>query len=147
MLKPVRPHVLLVVVLSAVIISIVAIGAVAAVRDRDTPSSQRGVLSVSDADIAVSYGPGLRWGVMGQSLQWHLGGGAGGISHFMDHLMDPLAGMMKALGTPDITPDLKRTIVEGVLKEAGPRSVEQLAHEENELLVGLLRLRAQQRAS
>jgi len=108
---------------------------------------QQGVLSVADADDAVSWGPGLRWGVMGPSLQWHLGGGAGGIQHFMEHLMDPLAGMMKALGTPDITPDLKRTIVEGVLKEAGPRSVEQLAHEENELLVGLLRLRAQQRAS
>ena len=32
---------------------------------------QQGVLSVSDADDAVSYGPGLRWGVMGPSLQWH----------------------------------------------------------------------------
>jgi carnitine 3-dehydrogenase len=39
---------------------------------------QQGVLSVADADIAVSYGPGLRWGVMGPSLQWHVGGGAGG---------------------------------------------------------------------
>src|SRR5258705_5007796 len=48
------------------------------------------VLSVEDADVAVSYGPGPRWGVMGPSLQWHLGGGAGGIKHFMDHLMDPL---------------------------------------------------------
>src|SRR5205823_3762081 len=103
---------------------------------------QQGVLSVADADDAVSYGPGLRWGVMGPSLQWHLGGGPGGIQHFMEHLMDPLAGMMKALGTPDITPDLKRTIVDGVMREASSRSVEQLAEEENELLVGLLSLRA-----
>jgi len=108
---------------------------------------QQGVLSVADADDAVSWGPGLRWGVMGPSLQWHLGGGTGGIEHFMEHLMDPLAGMIKTLGTPEITPDLKRTIVEGVLQEAGRRSVEQLAHEEDELLVGLLRLRSQQRAS
>jgi len=50
--------------------------------------------------------------------------------------------MMKALGTPDITPDLKKTIVEGVMREAASRSVEQLAQEENELLVELLRLRA-----
>jgi carnitine 3-dehydrogenase len=28
---------------------------------------QQGVLSVADADTAVSYGPGLRWGVMGPS--------------------------------------------------------------------------------
>ena len=55
MLKPVRPHVLLVVVLSAVIISIVAIGAVAAVRDRDTPSSQRGVLSVDVSELRSGH--------------------------------------------------------------------------------------------
>src|SRR5439155_26008231 len=88
-------------------------------------------------------GPGLRWGVMGQSLQWHLGGGPGGIQHFMEHLMDPLAGLMKALGNPEVTNELKQTIVEGVLREAGSRSVDQLAQEENETLVGLLRSRAQ----
>jgi 3-hydroxyacyl-CoA dehydrogenase len=104
---------------------------------------QQGVLSVADADDAVSYGPGLRWGVMGPSLQWHLGGGAGGIQHFMDHLMDPLVGMIKALGTPDVTPELKKTIAEGVSQIAGNRSVEQLALEEDEVLVGLIKLRAQ----
>ena len=104
---------------------------------------QQDVLSVEDADVAVSYGPGPRWGVMGPSLQWHLGGGAGGIKHFMDHLMDPLTAMIKTLGTPDITPELKQTIVSGVLHEADKRSVNELAQEENELLIGLLRLRAQ----
>ena len=103
---------------------------------------EQGVLSVEDTDAAVCYGPGLRWGVMGQSLQWHLGGGAGGIKHFMDHLMDPLQGMMKALGTPNITPELKQTIIDGVMREAGGRSVDQLAHDENGVLIGLLKLRA-----
>ena len=104
---------------------------------------QEGVLSVADADDAVSFGPGLRWGVMGPSLQWHVGGGAGGIKHFMEHLMDPLGGMMKTLGKPQITPALKKTIADGVLKEAADRSVEQLAKEENEVLLGLIRLRSQ----
>src|SRR6476620_4731941 len=72
-----------------------------------------------------------------------LGGGAGGIKHFMDHLMDPLAGVIRSLGTPDITPELKQTIVEGVLREAGKRSVDELAQQENELIIGLLRSRAQ----
>ncbi len=36
---------------------------------------------------------------------------------------------------------LKQMIEDGVLKEAADRSVEQLAKEENELLLGLLRLR------
>ncbi|MEY2575551.1 MAG: carnitine 3-dehydrogenase [Verrucomicrobiota bacterium] len=104
---------------------------------------QHDVLSVEDADVAVSYGPGPRWGVMGPSLQWHLGGGAGGIKHFMDHLMDPLVGMIKTLGTPDVTPELKQTIVDGVLREAGNRSVDELAQDENEVIIGLLQLRAQ----
>jgi 3-hydroxyacyl-CoA dehydrogenase len=104
---------------------------------------QQGVLSVADADVAVCYGPGIRWGVMGPSLQWHVGGGQGGIKHFMEHLMDPLAGMMKTLGTPEITPQLKQTVVDAVLKEAGGRSVEELAREENSVLTGLLKLRSE----
>jgi 3-hydroxyacyl-CoA dehydrogenase len=107
---------------------------------------QQGVLSVADADIAVSYGPGIRWGVMGPSLQWHVGGGQGGIQHFMEHLMDPLAAMMKTLGTPEITPQLKQTVVDAVLKEAAGRSVEQLAREENSVLTGLLKLRSEANA-
>src|ERR1700691_2380524 len=103
---------------------------------------EQGVLSVEETDTAVCYGPGLRWGVMGQSLQWHLGGGAGGIKHFMDHLMEPLTGMMKVLGTPNITPQLKQTVIDGVLHEAAGRSVDQLAKKENEVIIGLLRLRA-----
>ncbi len=103
---------------------------------------EQGVLDVVDADIAVSYGPGVRWGVMGQSLQWHLGGGAGGIHHYMEHLMPGLQGLMEDLKMPDITPALKQTVVDGVLKEARGHSVEQLANEENEVMLGLLTLRA-----
>jgi len=67
---------------------------------------QQGVLSVADADVAVSYGPGPRWGVMGPTLQWHLGGGRGGIHHFMEHLMGPmetwegLTGLIESIGLP-----------------------------------------------
>ena len=78
---------------------------------------------------------------MGQSLQWHLGGGAGGIQHFMEHLMPPLEAMIKDLKMPDITPALKQTIIDGVLKEAKGRTVEQLADAENDVILGLLTLR------
>jgi carnitine 3-dehydrogenase len=104
---------------------------------------EQGVLSVEDTDAAVCYGPGLRWGVMGQSLQWHLGGGAGGIQHFMDHLMPPLEGMMKTLGTPSITPELKQKVINGVMRKAAGRPVDELAQEENRVLIGLLKLRAE----
>jgi carnitine 3-dehydrogenase len=101
---------------------------------------QQGVLSVEDADTVVSHGPGLRWGVMGPSLQWHLGGGAGGIRHFVEHLMDGLTALMKSLEMPDVNPALKQTLIDGVLKEAGGKSVEQLAEDENDVLLGLLAL-------
>ena len=104
---------------------------------------QQGVLSVEDADAAICYGPGLRWGVMGPSLQWHLGGGADGIHHFMDHLMQPLAGMIASLNPPNVTDSLKQTVVDGVLREAGDRSIEQLSSQENKVLMGLLSLREQ----
>src|SRR5712672_3245630 len=103
---------------------------------------QQGVLSVSDADDAVRYGSRLRWGVMGPSLQWHLGGGPGGIKHFMEHLMPGLEVIIKSLGTPEITDELKQTIVDGVNQIAGSRSVDQLAQTENEELLALIKLRA-----
>jgi carnitine 3-dehydrogenase len=104
---------------------------------------EQGVLSVADADDAVSWGPGLRWGVMGPSLQFHLGGGAGGIQHFIDHLLPAMEPLWKALGTPGLTPEFKQRLADGVREEAAGRSVAQLAEAENDVLVGLLRLRAE----
>ena len=102
----------------------------------------QGVLNVADADAAVCWGPGLRWGVMGPNLQFHLAGGAGGIQHFMDQFVGPLATWWKDLGKlTEFTPKIKQMIIEGVLQEAGNRSVEELAKEEDEMLLGLLRLR------
>jgi sugar lactone lactonase YvrE len=79
---------------------------------------------------------------MGPSLQWHLGGGHGGIDHFVEHLLEPLVGLMRGLEMPEITAELKQSIIDGVLQEAAGRPVAQLAHEENEVMLGLLSLRA-----
>jgi hypothetical protein len=49
---------------------------------------------------------------------------------------------MKSLGTPQVTPQLKQTIIDGVMKEAANRSVDELAQEENKLIIGYLALRA-----
>jgi 3-hydroxyacyl-CoA dehydrogenase len=46
----------------------------------------RGVCTVEDADKAVTYGPGLRWGIMGPSLIFQLGGGKVGVDGLMKHL-------------------------------------------------------------
>ncbi|WP_405891164.1 3-hydroxyacyl-CoA dehydrogenase NAD-binding domain-containing protein [Streptomyces sp. NBC_01527] len=104
---------------------------------------QEGVLDVSDSDDAVSWGPGLRWGVMGPHLLWHLGGGEGGIEHFMDTLMPRMVASWQELGTPEFTSELKEKIVGGVLEEAGGRSVDELAAGRDAMLSALLAVRAQ----
>jgi 3-hydroxyacyl-CoA dehydrogenase len=101
-----------------------------------------GVLSVADEDVAVSWGPGLRWGLMGPSLLWHLAGGEGGIQHFMEHLAPGMAAGWKLLGDPELTQTLKQKIVEGVLVEAGDRTIDQLEAERDAMLLELLRVRS-----
>ncbi len=100
------------------------------------------VVDVTDADAAVCWGPGLRWGIMGPNLLFHLGGGEGGIHHFMEHMAQPIAACWKDLGNPDLTPALQETIIKGVLEEAGNRTIDLLTRERDELLLGLLRLRS-----
>jgi 3-hydroxyacyl-CoA dehydrogenase len=104
---------------------------------------EQGVLDVSDADTAVCWGPGLRWGVMGPNLLFHLGGGEGGIRHLLDHLAPAREVWWKDLGRMEhIAPELKEKVIAGVAQEVTGRSIEQLDHERDEVLLGLLALRA-----
>jgi carnitine 3-dehydrogenase len=106
---------------------------------------EQGVLDVADSDDAVSWGPGLRWGVMGPNLLWHLGGGEGGIQHFMETLMPRMVVGWASLGVPDVTPEVKERIVAGVLKEAKGQPIDTLAAERDAMLFGLLAVRAKER--
>jgi 3-hydroxyacyl-CoA dehydrogenase len=103
-----------------------------------------GVVSVADVDAAVSWGPGLRWGAMGPNLIFHLGGGKGGIEHFMNHLSGPFAGWWEDLGHPVLTSELKAKIIQGVHDEAAGRSLPELAAERDKVVLGLLALRQRQ---
>src|SRR6202051_3662656 len=58
----------------------------------------QGVVDVADADTAVCWGPGLRWGIMGPSMLFHLAGGEGGVRHFMDQLSGPVASWWNVRG-------------------------------------------------
>jgi 3-hydroxyacyl-CoA dehydrogenase len=104
---------------------------------------EQGVLDVADSDAAVCWGPGLRWGVMGPNLLFHLGGGQGGIQHFMEHLSGPVATWWKDLGKlTEFSPQVKQTIIDGVQKEAGNRSIDELERERDTMLLELLTTRS-----
>jgi 3-hydroxyacyl-CoA dehydrogenase len=100
------------------------------------------VISVADVDAAVSYGPGLRWGVMGPMLLYHLGGGAGGIDHWFDQFTGPITAWWGVLGNPKITPELRAKVTAGVMDEVAGRSIDTLEKQRDRELMGLLKVRA-----
>lgn len=105
------------------------------------------VLSAADVDDALSWGPGLRWGIMGNMMLNHLGGGPGGIEHFFQQFAGPMTTSWKSLGSPVLTPEIQKKLVDGVHAEVGSRTIEELEAERDELLLGLLELRAKRAQS
>jgi 3-hydroxyacyl-CoA dehydrogenase len=100
-----------------------------------------GVVSASDVDTALSWGPGLRWGLMGSLLLNHLGGGQGGIEHFFEQFAGPMTAWWKVLGQPVLTTEVQKKLVESVREEVGERSIEELATVRDEMLLELIDLR------
>ena len=101
-----------------------------------------GVVSAADVDTALSWGPGLRWGVMGSMMRNHLGGGPGGIEHFFQQFTGPMTAWWKTLGSPVLTPEVQKKLIDSVHAEAGSRTIEQLEAQRDEILLGLVELRS-----
>jgi 3-hydroxyacyl-CoA dehydrogenase len=80
-----------------------------------------GVVSVSDLDLAISSGPGLRWALLGPFATQHLSGGAGGLEQVLEHLGPPMEEWWADLGSPTLSPELVATLVTGVREELGGR--------------------------
>jgi 3-hydroxyacyl-CoA dehydrogenase len=100
-----------------------------------------GVVSAADVDTALSWGPGLRWGVMGGLMLNHLGGGPGGIEHFFQQFTGPMTAWWKTLGAPVLTPEVQKKLIDSVHAEAGSRTIQELEAERDEVLLGLIELR------
>jgi 3-hydroxyacyl-CoA dehydrogenase len=104
-----------------------------------------GVLNVADADAAVYWGVGLRWAAIGPSLEFHLAGGADGIRHFVEHLGQTTSALDELERPAAVPAAVQNLIVDAVLREAGDRSLQQLAHHRDEALLDLLRGRTTDR--
>src|SRR5215470_15242001 len=99
------------------------------------------VLSAADVDTALSWGPGLRWGVMGNMMLNHLGGGTGGIEHFFAQFAGPMTASWRALGSPVLTPEVQKKLIDSVQSDLGMNAVDELEAERDEVLFGLIELR------
>ena len=100
-----------------------------------------GVVSAADVDTALSWGPGLRWGIMGNMMLNHLGGGPGGIEHFFQQFAGPMTAWWKTLGSPVLTSEVQKKLIDSVHSEVGSRTIVELEGHRDEILVGLLELR------
>ena len=84
-----------------------------------------GFCTVEDADKAVTFGPGIRWGIMGPSLVFELGGGAGGVSGLMNHLNDSISLWLGDMADwKEFPQDWAKVAQEGVNAELANRSPE-----------------------
>ncbi len=95
------------------------------------------VADVEDIDTAVAFGPGPRLALAGPFLNYHLGGGAGGIEHYFAHLGPSQVARWKTLGTPELTEQVTARVVDGVRRMTAGRSIADLAAERDDRLLRL----------
>ena len=101
----------------------------------------RGVVSVADIDTAISYGPGLRWAILGPLAQQSLSGGSGGMRHVLDHLGPPQEVWMHDLKQVHLGEDLKEKLISGVDEELHGRDPAVLAKQRDDMLLELIALK------
>lgn len=99
-----------------------------------------GEATVEECDVALVYGPGVRWAQMGVAMTFHLAGGEGGMAHMLDHFGDSLLEPWTRLEAPPLTPELRDAMVEGCAAIADGRSIADLERARAAFLVELLEL-------
>ena len=96
--------------------------------------------TVEECDVALVYGPGVRWAQMGVGLTFHLAGGEGGMGHMLDHFGDSLLEPWTRLEAPPLTKELRDKMVAGCDDEAAGRSIADLQRQRDAFLVELMQL-------
>lgn len=99
----------------------------------------QGIATVEDVDKAIRFGPGLRWAIDGPHMLYHLGGGEGGIEHYLRHLGPAQEARWRTLGNPQLTEEVQALLVEGVRLEAAGRSIRELSIRRDRRLIALLK--------
>lgn len=97
-----------------------------------------GIATADELDRAVIYGCGLRWAFMGSFLTFRLGGGEGGIRHFMEQFGPALKLPWTRLEAPELTSDFVDRLVEQSDAQAEGRSIAELERLRDDCLVGVL---------
>ena len=100
-----------------------------------------GYASTKDLDEAITYGPGMRWALMGTFLTFHLAGGEMGMKHMLDQFGPALKLPWTKLKSPKLTKKLKEKIIKGTKKQSKNHSIKDLSNIRDNFLIDLLELK------
>ena len=103
---------------------------------------QQGVVSVEELDTLVTNSLGLRWAAVGPFKGIHLGGGPGGITHFLTHLGPMFQGLFDELGEAHITPETIAQLAQQAEEAYGPMPDPRMASERDRKQLGILQSNA-----
>jgi carnitine 3-dehydrogenase len=78
-----------------------------------------GQASVADVDAAVTLALGPRWALTGPFATFALGGGEGGLAHFLEHLGAPFEALWDDARRPHMTASLQKRLVAEAAAETG----------------------------
>jgi carnitine 3-dehydrogenase len=98
-----------------------------------------GVASVGDIDKAISAGPGIRWAALGPSTLFSLAAGEGGMRAFCERFADSFHRWWPDLGTPRITEDVVRQLVDGLAEEWKGQSLSDIEERRDALILDILK--------
>jgi ketoreductase RED1 len=98
---------------------------------------REGVVTIDELDDIVTSSLGIRWATSGPFLSFHLGGGPGGLAHFIEHLGPPMEAAWKHLGAASFDEETKSTLLEQLGRSYGRASFDELSmvRDEKEIAV------------
>jgi ketoreductase RED1 len=97
-----------------------------------------GVVSMADLDAVVTSSIGLRWAAAGPFLTFHLGGGQGGLPHFLTHLGPGMEGMWGILGHPRLDEPTVELLSEEVDRAYGDVPLDELERRRDRMQLAIL---------
>lgn len=102
-----------------------------------------GEATVGEIDTAITYGPGVRWAVLGECMIAHLAGGPQGIAHLLEHFEEQWNSPWTRLSPPILDGELRRALIEGCRSAAKTSSFDDMIVRRDKALVEILKIKNQ----
>lgn len=97
-----------------------------------------GVVRLDELDDIVTSSLGIRWATSGPFLSFHLGGGAGGLAHFLEHLGPPMEAAWQHLGQASLNDATKALLIAQLGASYGATSFDVLSEVRDEKEVAVI---------